>query len=740
MIRIPSHSLVAAAGIVLAFTLSAEAAPHYLPGEVVVVFKPGVPEASIRQLYLKAGSSRKADLPLIHGQVVRIPKIISVEGAVEMFLRDPDVLFAEPNYIRRPFATVPNDPDFPLQWSLQAIEAPEAWSVANSSDDVVVAVIDSGVDYTHPDLAADIWMNDGEIPGDGIDNDGNGYVDDGMGWNFVGSQTCDLEDGDGDGKPDCVCQQDDPDVPDDPGNNDPMDDYGHGTHVSGIIAAVGNNGIGTSGVLWRGRIMPLKIIDKNACGSTSDEIQAIGYAVAQGADIINASFGGEGSSQGEKAAVRAAADAGVLFVAAAGNGGTDHVGDNNDAVPVYPAGYRLDNVVSVAASDPNDNLSAYSNFGPHSVDLAAPGDCILSTMPVGDFAMKGTTACPGHPITSVEAYLSGTSMSTPLVSGTAALMLIQNPSVSAKKIKALISLTTDARESLSGRIASSGRLNARKALLREAGSGLSGGGGGCGAVGYTDGQTTPPGTAIGFLLTIFFPLIIPVIRKLRRHRFTLPAYSRSRAGLWLAALLSASVVFGDGVPAAPAETASPFDFPHSVSIRAGVHFYPSSEYFHTNSGYVQPRDFRGPSGELEYAYRISPAGGLLLTAGVYDGGSNADTVCCTHLSFFTVYGLATPVLRFPLGRFGEGYVGAGLGYYRFRMRQTGEFDQALSGSAPGVHVLAGWRHALTARLSALLELRYAWASVPNADSLDDRVGIGGTNLSVGLSYHFPNPL
>jgi subtilisin family serine protease/opacity protein-like surface antigen len=732
----PARRLPAVLFLLLALAPNpARAAQHYIPGEIVVGLRPEAPDASIRKLHARIGSRRKTDLPLIHGQIVRLPKGLSVEDAVERFGRDPSVLFAEPNFIRRPLDLIPNDPDLNLQWNLPAIEAPEAWSTVHSAPDVVVAVIDSGVDYTHPDLTGNIWRNDGEIPDDGIDNDGDGFVDDSIGWNFVGSQVCERTDLDGDGVEDCSCPTDDPAVPDDPGNNDPMDDYGHGTHVSGVLAAEGDNGIGVSGLLWQARVMPLKIIDRNACGSTGNEIQAIGYAVARGAAVINASFGGMDKSEGEKAAVRAAADAGVLFVAAAGNDGK-----NDDDHPVFPAGYDIPNVISVAASDPNDRLSPYSNFGQKSVDIAAPGDCILSTTPVGDFSLRGSVSCPGVPIGGTLGYLSGTSVATPLVSGTAALLLAEDPSLSAPEVKSRIMLTADPRSNLSGRVASGGRLNTRKALSREAGSGLAPGGGGCGAIDITGRSPTPPGDAIGFLLTLFFPVLIPVVRRLRRFRFFLPALMKFRIGLWTL-MVAPVLVLASGAAGheAHAETASPFDRPQSVSIKAGVHLYPSSDYFDANAGFVHPGDFRGTAGELEYGYRFSRSVGLLVSAGTYDGSEKTDGVCCERVRFGTFYALATPVFQIRTDRFDELYAGVGAGYYRFRMKQTGTIDESLSASVPGFHVLAGWRHALSDRWSALIEYRYAWASVKDANLLGDRLGIGGTTVSLGLSYHFPNP-
>jgi subtilisin family serine protease len=227
------------------------------------------------------------------------------------------------------------------------VDGPEAWDVTQGSSTVVIAVMDTGVDYNHPDLAGNIWSNPGEVAGNTLDDDNNGYVDDIRGWDFVDD------------------------------DNDPVDVQGHGTHVSGTIAAVGNNGIGVTGVCWQAKIMPLRTFDAFSGGATSARIiAAIGYAVNKGAKVINASFGGPDYSQAEYDALSSANSAGVLFVAAAGNETA-----NNDTTPAYPAGYNLANIISVAATDQNDGLTYFSNYGATSVHVAAPGQNIYSTVP-----------------------------------------------------------------------------------------------------------------------------------------------------------------------------------------------------------------------------------------------------------------------------------------------------------------------------------------------------------------------
>jgi subtilisin family serine protease len=225
------------------------------------------------------------------------------------------------------------------------IDAPEAWELTTGSSDVVIAVIDTGVAYDHPDLTDNIWTNTGETScSDGIDNDGNGYVDDCHGWDFIGD------------------------------DNDPTDYNGHGTHVAGIIAAVGNNNTGISGVMWQAKIMPLRFLGVNGIGTTADAVSAILYANAKGAHVINNSWGGSGYSQTLKDAIDASS---AVIVCAAGNNSK-----NNDSVPFYPAGYTSSNLIAVAATNHDDALASYSNYGVNSVDVAAPGSSIYSDVPM----------------------------------------------------------------------------------------------------------------------------------------------------------------------------------------------------------------------------------------------------------------------------------------------------------------------------------------------------------------------
>ena len=337
--------------------------PRYVPGELLVKFKAGVSAETKERFHSAAGARKKRDISRIGVQHLTLPPHMTVEQAVEFYMSDPGLVeYAEPNYLRRA-AVVPNDTSFGQLWGLHNtgqvvdgaagavdadIDAPEAWDVTTGSSAVVIAVIDSGVAWEHPDLTANIWTNPGEIAGNSLDDDGNGFVDDVRGWDFVD------------------------------GDNDPTahDNPGHGTHVAGTIAAVGNNAAGITGVMQVASIMPLRFLDTLGSGGVADEIEAINYAIDNGAVIINASYGSPSFSSSEQAAIAAAGAAGILFVAAAGNDGT-----SNDSSPNYPSNYTLDNVISVAATTQTDGLASFSNFGATSVDLGAPGTNTYSTIP-----------------------------------------------------------------------------------------------------------------------------------------------------------------------------------------------------------------------------------------------------------------------------------------------------------------------------------------------------------------------
>jgi len=318
---------------------------------------------------------------------------------------------------------IPNDPNFNQLWGLNNtgqnggkadadIDAPEAW-VRTTDSSVVIGVIDTGVDYNHPDLRNQMWKNLGEIAGNSIDDDHNGYIDDVYGYDFVNN------------------------------DGDPFDDNSHGTHVSGTIAAQANNNIGITGVNWNAKIMALKWLDSNNRGYISNAIRAINYATQMGVKITNNSWTADHSSQVLYDAINAAGQKGSLFVAAAGN----DYGNNNDVNPKYPASYNLDNIISVAATDRNDNLATFSNIGAQSVDIGAPGVDILSSVPGGGY----------------DSY-QGTSMATPHVAGVVSLLMSKFPSETAAQIKNRLLAGVDPISALSGVTVTGGRLNAFKAL------------------------------------------------------------------------------------------------------------------------------------------------------------------------------------------------------------------------------------------------------------------------------------
>jgi len=389
----------------------------YVPGEILVGVKDGVAPDAIQAINAQLGAEIIYEYRIINAYQLRIPQGLDVPAAIDFYNNQPEVEYADPNYIV--YADViPNDPRFNNLWGLHNtgqtggtpdadIDAPEAWDTTTGSEEIVVASIDTGVDYNHEDLAANMWMNPGEIPGNGVDDDGNGFVDDVYGWDFVNN------------------------------DNSPMDDNGHGTHTSGTIGAVGNNKIGVVGVCWNVRIMALKFLSAGGSGSTANAIKCIEYATMMGARLSNNSWGGGGKSIPLAIAIWK----GPLFVAAAGGDG-----GNNDVTPHYPSSYRLRNIISVAAADHNDMLSPFSNYGKRSVDLGAPGVNILSTLPGNDYN-----------------YYSGTSMAAPYVAGVAALVMGVS-SLSDIEVKRCILKSVDKVPDLTGKVLTGGRLNADKAV------------------------------------------------------------------------------------------------------------------------------------------------------------------------------------------------------------------------------------------------------------------------------------
>lgn len=353
--------------------------------------------------------------------------VVYAEPVMEIRLDDPT---AEP--LRRAVRTgarasaYPNDPEFAEQWALNNtgkqggkenadIAALRAWEKTQGSNEVVVAVLDTGVDYTHQDLAENMWIRPENVPP--YYDDELGAVDDVHGFDAETNSP------------------------------DPMDDNGHGTHVAGIIGAEGDNGEGIAGINWKVKILPLKFLGRGGFGSTKNAIEAINYAIDRKKNgvnirVINASWGSTQRSQALEDAIRAAGDAGILFVAAAGNNGTD-----NDRSPHFPSNYDLPNVISVAALDRSDNLANFSNYGLRTVHIAAPGREILSTWLGGDYR---------------EA--SGTSMAAPQVAGVAALILAAEPNMPLPELRRRLLKSVDRIDALKDKVASGGRVNAATAL------------------------------------------------------------------------------------------------------------------------------------------------------------------------------------------------------------------------------------------------------------------------------------
>lgn len=358
----------------------------FRPGEVIVKFKSDVSTASIDSVLSNAGIQIAREFSDISVYKCTISGGKAVHTAVAECNADPNIEYAEPNYIYRTFKT-PDDPSFSDLWNLTIISAPEAWDLQTGDRANIVGVIDTGVDLDNEDLEANIWKNPGESgdgkESNGIDDDGNGFIDDYRGWDFIND------------------------------DNNPNDDNDHGTHVSGTLGAVGDNGIGIVGVNWEVSIMALKFLGADGSGSLDDAIGAILYATNNGAKVLSNSWGGGGRSQALEDAIKFANDNGVLFIAAAGNAGTD-----NDSSPSYPASYEVENVIAVANNTSSDRLASSANFGKNSVHLAAPGTDILSTVRNNGYQR-----------------FSGSSMSTPHVSGAAALIWAQYPGISSNQVK-----------------------------------------------------------------------------------------------------------------------------------------------------------------------------------------------------------------------------------------------------------------------------------------------------------------
>jgi hypothetical protein len=406
-------------------------APH-ASGEILVRFRATVSELNKSRTLSRVAATRLRAFRVIKGlEHHRLPPNVSVAEALEDYRQDPNVLYAEPNYVVHTTA-IPDDTRFGELWGLHNtgqsggtsgadIDALGAWDIATGSSNVVVAVIDTGIDYNHPDLSANMFRNTPDCIANGIDDDGNGRIDDCYGIDTANN------------------------------DSDPMDDNRHGTHVAGTIGAQGNNGSGVAGINWNVNLMACKFLAASGSGTTAGAIACLEYVRTmkdRGVNIVatNNSWGGGGFSQALFDAIKGHQEAGILFVAAAGNGNAFGVGLNNDQTPFYPCNYNLSNVICVAASTRTDERATFSNYGRRTVHIGAPGAEILSTTLTNSYTM-----------------LNGTSMATPHVTGTAALLKAADPSRDWRAIRNLILASGDNVPSMANTITQK-RLNALGAL------------------------------------------------------------------------------------------------------------------------------------------------------------------------------------------------------------------------------------------------------------------------------------
>ncbi len=433
----PSYTTRLQAMLVATESESISLAPklaEHLEGEVLVKMKPGQSVGSIEDFAAEYGARviERIDVPpsmmqAFGGDLVRMvmPEGINTAQGIAVLSKDVRVNYACANDVLKHLdeggQLIPNDLD-PKLWGLHNtgqengtpnadINAPEAWNITTGQREggPVIAVVDTGINYGHNDLRANVWVNPGEIPGDGIDNDGNGVIDDVHGYNAIN------------------------------GTGDPNDDHSHGSHCMGTVAAEGNNSLGVVGVNWQARVMGAKFLSAQGSGSTADAIKAILYSTRMGARITSNSWGGGAYNQALYDALKASP---ALHIFAAGNSSND-----NDKRASYPSSYNLDNIVAVAATDKNDRMAGFSNWGRTSVDLGAPGVNIYSTVLGQDYKL-----------------FSGTSMATPHVAGVAGLIATAYPGASNAEIKARLMNGADKVPALNGKCVTGGRLNAFSSL------------------------------------------------------------------------------------------------------------------------------------------------------------------------------------------------------------------------------------------------------------------------------------
>ena len=421
-------SLASVVALLLIVGLSpASALADAVPGEMIVHYEGGIDAGERADALDQVGARSAEGLPLPRTELVQVDRRADLDEAAKALEKVPGVAYAEPNGIFR-LQALPDDPEFREQWGLRNIaleiqglpglldadiDAPEAWDLTTGSASIPVAVLDSGMDFTHPDLAANVWRNGAELNGrPGVDDDDNGYLDDSIGWDFVARSPA------------------------------PWDLSGHGTHVAGTIGARGNNGVGVTGVEWKSALMPLRICDAHGECDYAAAVRAIAYASDQGARVINGSFAGPDSSDAIRSAIRSAPDS--LFVFSAGNYGAD-----TGRHPTYPCAYNEPNLICTTATGPLDGLLGIANYG-SAVDIAAPGEEILST-----YARNLDDGA--------YAYMDGTSMAAPQVSGAAALVWSRFPDESVSQVRTRLLQGADHPGLLQG-LAGAGRLNVARAM------------------------------------------------------------------------------------------------------------------------------------------------------------------------------------------------------------------------------------------------------------------------------------
>lgn len=391
--------------VAFAFTVQGETIKPHVPGELVVKVKEGL----IADFFLSSNDlliSRKVN----NSTFVVNSEEKEIKKTMERLKNSPFVEYVEPNYI---YKINTKDPKFKHLWGLDNksnshIDAIRAWNkYGKGSKEIKIAVIDTGIDYNHPDLKGNIWINEAEANGlEGVDDDNNGYIDDVHGYDFANN------------------------------DGDPMDDNSHGTHCAGTIGA-SHNKIGVAGVMGNVSLVPIKFLSANGSGSATSAVEAIDYATKLGVNIMSNSWGGTGASKAIKDAIERAEEKGIIFVAAAGNSGSD-----NDVRPHYPSSYELDNVISVAAHTIKDKLAYFSCYGKNTVDVSAPGSSILSTAPNNGYKM-----------------LSGTSMATPHVAGMLGMLLSNEEDLPLLQVRERLIETSEPMPAYKNMVKANGRVN-----------------------------------------------------------------------------------------------------------------------------------------------------------------------------------------------------------------------------------------------------------------------------------------